>query len=164
MGGSIEDSTREAPHSIYSLAHATERVAAAAEAARSLPFPFTLTARAENFLRGKRDLDDTVKRLQAYERAGADVLFAPGLPDIDAIRTVCGALTKPVNVMAAVAGAGFSARQLAEAGVRRISIGGALYRAAISGAFAAAQEVQRSGTFGFTNQILPSAQVVEFLV
>jgi 2-methylisocitrate lyase-like PEP mutase family enzyme len=104
-----------------------------------------------------------VKRLQAYEKAGADVLFAPGLPDIQAIRTVCASVSKPVNVMAAVPGAGFSVRELADAGVRRISTGGALYRAALSGAFEASQEIQRSGTFGFVKTILPSAQIIDFL-
>jgi 2-methylisocitrate lyase-like PEP mutase family enzyme len=162
-GGSIEDSTRQDTHSIYNMTHAAERVAAAAEAARALPFPFVLTARAENFVRGRKDLDDTIRRLQAYEKAGADVLFAPGLPDIRAIRAVCAAISKPVNVMAAVAGPGFSIRELSEAGVRRISTGGALYRAALNGAFEACREIQQSGTFGFANRVLSSAQMAGFL-
>jgi len=145
------------------MEHAAERVAAAADAARALPFPFVLTARAENFVRGRRDLDDTIKRLQAYERAGADVLFAPGLPDIQAIRAVCAAVSKPVNVMAAVAGPGFSVRELSEAGVRRISTGGTPYRAALNGAFEACREIQQSGTFGLANKIISSSQMAAFL-
>src|SRR5689334_11368980 len=108
VGGSIEDATGRKEDPLFSAAQATERVAAAVEAARSLPFPFTLTARAENFLRGREDLDDTIRRLQAYEKAGADVLFAPGLPTLDAIRTVCGSLKKPVNFMVGMRGKSFS--------------------------------------------------------
>ncbi len=105
VGGSIEDATGNAAKPLYDFSQATERVAAAVAAARELPFHFMLTARAENFLRGNPDLDDTIRRLQAFEKAGADVLFAPGLPDLAAVRAVCAALTKPVNVMAASRGA-----------------------------------------------------------
>src|SRR5262249_39681850 len=97
VGGSIEDAAREGGKSVYDRQHATDRVAAAVEAARALPFRFTLTARAENFIRGRPDLDDTIQRLQSYEKAGADVLFAPGLPDFAAVRAVCSAVSKPVS-------------------------------------------------------------------
>jgi len=163
VGGSIEDATgrREAP--IFDLGFATERVAAAVEAARSLPFPFTLSARAENFLSGRPDLDDTIKRLQAYERAGADVLFAPGLPDLDAVRTVCSSVTKPVNFMAGIRGKSFSVAELAAAGVRRISLAGSLYRAAMSELVAAAREVRESGTFGYLDRAVPAAEFAGYL-
>jgi 2-methylisocitrate lyase-like PEP mutase family enzyme len=149
VGGSIEDATGDAGKPLYDLGLATERVAAAAEAARGLGFPFTLTARTENFLRGNPDLDDTIRRLQAFERAGADVLFAPGLPDLAAVRTVCSALSKPVNFMVGMPGKSFSVRELAEAGVKRISLATSLYRAAMSGLIAAAREAKEQGTFGF---------------
>ena len=152
VGGSIEDATGDRARPLFDLGHATERIAAAAEAARALPFSFTLTARAENFLRGNPDLDDTIKRLQAFERAGADVLFAPGLPDLDAVRAVCAAVTKPVNFMAAIRGRAFSVAELQAAGVRRISLAGSLYRAAMTGLTSAAREVQTHGTFGYLEQ------------
>src|SRR6185295_1318097 len=122
VGGTIEDATYDAVRPIYDIAEATERVAAAVEAARSLAFPFVLTARAENFLFGRPDLDDTIRRLQAFETAGADVLYAPGLPSLDAIRVVCSSVSKPFNVVIGLAGQAFSVGQLAEAGVRRISL------------------------------------------
>lgn len=153
VGGSIEDSGGVRDRRIYPLAQAVERVAAAAEAARSLPFPFTLTARCENFLRGQSDLDDTLRRLQAYERAGADVLFAPLLPDLAAVRTVCAELRKPVNFMVARKGLCFSVPELREAGVRRISLATSLYRAAMDGLRRAADEVQRDGRFGFLDAL-----------
>ena len=134
VGASIEDATGDPDRPIYDASLAAERIAAAAEAARALPFPFTLTARAENFLYGRPDLDDTIRRLQAFEAAGADVLYAPGLRDLSAIRTVCGAVGKPVNVIMGLAGAAFSVDDLAAAGVRRISVGSAFARAAL-GAF-----------------------------
>jgi 2-methylisocitrate lyase-like PEP mutase family enzyme len=134
VGGSIEDATGDPQRPIYDLAQAVERIAAAAGAARALAWPFTLTARAENYLHGRPDLDDTVRRLQAFEAAGADVLYAPGLRDLDSIRTVCTAVARPVNVIMGLAGAPFSVDQLAAAGVRRISLGSALSRAAL-GAF-----------------------------
>jgi len=149
VGGSIEDATgrKEAP--IFDLALATERVAAAAEAARKLPFPFTLTARAENYLNGRADLDDTIRRLQAFEKAGADVLFAPALPDLTAVRAVCASVKKPVNFMVAIRGKSFSVAELTAAGVRRISLATSLWRAAMGGLIAAAREVHESGTFNF---------------
>ncbi|MFZ1099041.1 MAG: isocitrate lyase/phosphoenolpyruvate mutase family protein, partial [Steroidobacteraceae bacterium] len=127
VGGSIEDASGNERAPIYELAQAVERVSAAVQAARALPFPFTLTARAENFLHDRTDLDDTVRRLQAFERAGADVLFAPGLPDLAAVRTVCGALSRPVNFMVGIRGRSFSVAELAAAGVRRISLSTSLY-------------------------------------
>jgi 2-methylisocitrate lyase-like PEP mutase family enzyme len=137
---------------------ATERVAAAVEAARSLPFPFALTARAENFLRGKPDLDDTIARLVAYERAGADVLFAPGLPDLDAVRAVCKALARPVNFMVGIRGRSFSVAELQAAGVRRVSLATSLYRAAMNGLAEAAREVKDKGTFGYLDRALTTAE------
>jgi 2-methylisocitrate lyase-like PEP mutase family enzyme len=156
VGGSIEDSTGRADDPIFDLGFATERVAAAAEAARSLPFPFTLTARAENFLNGRADLDDTIARLQAYERAGADVLFAPGLPDLAAVRAVCRAVSKPVNFMAGMRGKSFTVAELAAAGVRRISLATSLYRAAMTGLAEAAREIRESGTFGYVERTMTS--------
>ena len=158
VGGSIEDSAGHAGAPVFDIGLATERVAAAGEAARSLPFPFTLTARAENFLHGRADLDDTIKRLQAYERAGADVLFAPGLPDLAAVRAVCAALSKPVSFMVAIPGKSFSIAELADAGVRRISFATSLYRAAMTGLVAAAREIRESGTFGYLDKIMTSAE------
>ena len=152
VGGSIEDASAE-PRVIYAIEHAAERVAAAVEAARGLAFPFTLTARAENFLRGKLDLDDTIRRLQAYEKAGADVLFAPALPDLEAVRTVCASLTKPVNFMVGIKGKSFSVAELEAAGVRRISLATSLYRAAMAGLLAAAGEVKEKGSFGYLDRI-----------
>jgi 2-methylisocitrate lyase-like PEP mutase family enzyme len=163
VGGSIEDASGNERAPIYSLAQATERVIAAVEAARRLPFPFTLTARAENFLHDRADLDDTVRRLQAFERAGADVLFAPGLPDLAAVRSVCSALSRPVNFMVGIRGRSFSVAELAAAGVRRISLSTSLYRAAITGLRAAAREVQESGTFGYLDGIMSGAELERFL-
>lgn len=163
VGGSIEDASGDERTPIYGLAQAVERVAAAAEAARALPFPFTLTARAENFLHERPDLDDTLRRLQAFERAGADVLFAPGLPDLPAVRTVCSALSKPVNFMVGIRGRSFSVAELAAAGVRRISLSTSLYRAAITGLRVAAREVQESGTFGYLDAIMSGAELERFL-
>jgi len=132
-------------------------------AARALPFRFMLTARTENYLYGRADLDDTVRRLQAFERAGADVLFAPGLPDLAAVRTVCGALRKPVNFMVGIRGASFSVAELAAAGVRRISLSTSLYRAAVTGLYAAAREVRDSGTFGYLETIMSGKDLAGFI-
>ena len=151
-GCSIEDGTGRDDKPIYDISLATERVTAAAQAARAQPFPFTLTARAENFLNGKLDLDDTIRRLQAFEAAGADVLFAPGLPDLTAVRTVCAALSKPVNFMVAIKGKSFTVAELQAAGVRRISLASSLYRAAMAGLMSAALEVRDRGTFGYLDR------------
>ena len=163
VGGSIEDASGNPRAPIYDFTLAVERIAAAAEAARQLPFPFTLTARTENYFHGRPDLDDTVRRLQAFERAGADVLFAPGLPDLAAVRTVCAAVRKPVNFMVGIRGHSFSVAELAAAGVRRISLSTSLYRAAITGLYAAAREVKESGTFGYLETIMGGADLAKFL-
>lgn len=163
VGGSIEDASGDAQHPIYSHAQATERVAAAVEAARELPFRFTLTARAENFLHGRADLDDTIRRLQAFEHAGADVLFAPGLPDLDAVRTVCAALTKPVNFMVGMRDRSFTLAELEAAGVRRISLATSLYRAAMGGLADAAREIRQHGRFDYLERAMPSAELNGFL-
>ena len=163
VGASIEDATGNPNKPLYDSGLATERVAAAVEAARGLGFPFTLTARTENFLRGNPDLDDTIRRLQAFERAGADVLFAPGLPDLAAVRTVCSALSKPVNFMVGMPGKSFSVSELAAAGVKRISLATSLYRAAMSGLIAAAREASEQGTFGFVESAVSSRDLAAFL-
>lgn len=159
VGGSIEDATYDPRRPIYELPRAVERVAAAVEAARSLPFAFTMTARAENFLFGRHDLDDTIRRLQAFEAAGADVLYAPGLTDIEAIRTVCASVSKPVNVVMGLKGRSFSVDELAAVGVRRISVGSALARAALGALVRAAREIKEQGTFTFANDAMPFADV-----
>jgi 2-methylisocitrate lyase-like PEP mutase family enzyme len=163
VGGSIEDHTGRDADPIYDFDVAVERVAAAAAAARALPFPFTLTARTENFLHGRADLDDTIRRLQAFEKAGADVLFAPGLPSLDAVRTVCASVSKPVNFMVAIPGKSFSVAELAAAGVRRISLATTLYRAAMGGLVAAAAEIREHGTFGYLDRALPGAELARAL-
>ncbi|MFL6571436.1 MAG: oxaloacetate decarboxylase [Burkholderiales bacterium] len=147
VGGSIEDATGDAQQPIYDFELAVERVHAAAEMARSLPFPFTLTARAENFLHGRRDLDDTIRRLRAFEKAGADVVYAPGLRDLATIGTVASAVTKPLNVVMSAADPALTAAQLAKAGVKRISIGGALSRLALASVLRAANEMKEQGGF-----------------
>lgn len=152
-GGSIEDATGDPSRPLFDIGAATERIAAAAEAARSLPRPFMLTARAENYLNGQPDLDDTIRRLQAYAAAGADVLFAPGLPDLAAVRAVCAALDKPVNFMVGIKGKSFSVAELEAAGVRRISLATSLYRAAMSAMRRAAVEISEQGTFGYLDTI-----------
>ena len=151
VGGSIEDFSGEA---LYPMREALQRVEAAVQAARTLPWHFTLTARCENFLRGNPDLDDTIARLQAFERAGADVLMAPGLPDIEAARRVCASLSRPFNFMAGIRGKSFSVAELQAAGVKRISLATSLYRAAMSGLADAAREVQAHGTFQYLDRTL----------
>lgn len=163
VGCSIEDATGNSARPIYDLSQAAERVAAAAEAARGQPFPFTLTARAENLVRGNPDLDDTIDRLQAYERAGADVLFAPGLPNVAAVAAVCAAVSKPVNFMAGISGRSFTVAELSAAGVRRISLATSLYRAAMSGLLAAAREVKDDGTFAFVDRIVTTPELNDLL-
>jgi 2-methylisocitrate lyase-like PEP mutase family enzyme len=160
VGCSIEDATRD---KVYEFSHALDRVAAAVEVARSLSVPFVLTARAENFVRGKPDLDDTIKRLQAFEKAGADVLMAPGLPDLESVREVCAALSKPFNFMAGIKGKSFSVAQLQAAGVRRISLATSLWRMAMSGAIEAAREVKEKGSFGFLDRSLATPDISKFM-
>jgi 2-methylisocitrate lyase-like PEP mutase family enzyme len=163
VGGSIEDSTGDKDRPLYDIGQATERVAAAVEAARALPFPFTLTARAENFLRGNPSLDDTIKRLQAFEKAGADVLFAPGLPDLAAVRTVCAAVSKPFNFMVGIKGKSFTVADLEAAGVKRISLATSLYRAAMTGLLDAAREVKDKGTFGYLDRSIATPELNGFM-
>lgn len=163
VGGSIEDASGDKDKPIYAIGHAVERVAAAVQAARSLGFPFTLTARAENFLRGNPDLEDTIKRLQAYEKAGADVLFAPGLPDLAAVKTVCSALTKPFNFMVAIKGKSFSVAELEAAGVRRISLATSLYRAAMTGLLDAAKEVKDKGSFSYLDRSVSTPELYKLM-
>ena len=163
VGGSIEDATGDKDRPLFDIGHATERVQAAVQAARALPFPFTLTARAENFLRGNPDLDDTTKRLQAFAKAGADVLFAPGLPDLEAVRAVCAAVSRPVNFMAGIRGKSFTVAELEAAGVRRISLATSLYRAAMSGLLDAAREVREKGTFGYLERSLTTPELNGFM-
>jgi 2-methylisocitrate lyase-like PEP mutase family enzyme len=151
-GCSIEDFSGDPANPIYDFSHAVERVAAAAEAARSLKRDFVFTARAENFLRGRNDLDDTIRRLQAFEKAGADVLYAPALPTIDMVRTVCSSVSKPVNVLAI---AGFSVAELAEAGAKRISVGSKLSTAAFGAVRRAAVEMLEKGTFEYSREGMP---------
>ena len=160
VGCSIEDATRV---KVYEFSHALDRVAAAVEVARSLSIPFVLTARAENFVRGNPDLDDTIKRLQAYEKAGADVLMAPGLPDLESVRKVCAALSKPFNFMAGIRGKSFSVAELEAAGVKRISLATSLWRMAMSGAIEAAREVKEQGSFGFLDRSLPTPEISKFM-
>ena len=155
VGGSIEDATGNEADPIYEFDHAVERVAAAAEAALALPFPFMFVARAENFLHGQRDLDDTIKRLQAYEKAGAEVLYAPGLTTAEEIRAVCSSVTKPVNVLMGLKGANrLTVAELGELGVRRISLGSGFSRAALTAFLHAAQEVIEDGTFTFADEAM----------
>ena len=154
VGGSIEDASGDADRPIVDAALATEKIAAAVEAARALPGPFTVTARAENFLFGRRDLDDTIARLLAFERAGADVLYAPGLYSLDEIRAVTSAVHRPVNVVMGFADPSITLDQLAEAGVRRVSIGGALARLAL-GAFLRGAQEMRAGGFRFVGELEP---------
>jgi 2-methylisocitrate lyase-like PEP mutase family enzyme len=163
VGASIEDATGDPDRPIYDASLAAERIAAAVEAARALPFPFTLTARAENFLHSRPYLDDTIRRLQAFEAAGADVLYAPGLRDLAMIRTVCTAVGKPVNVIMGLAGAPFSVDQLAAAGARRISLGSALARAALGAFLRAAREVKERGTFTFADGAASFADLDPFM-
>lgn len=162
-GGSIEDATGKPDRPIYELGHAVDRVGAAAEAARSLPQPFVLTARAENFLHGRPDLDDTLRRLQAFADAGADVLYAPGLRDLESIRTVCASVPRPVNVVMGLAGASFSVEELAAAGVRRISLGSALARVALGAFLNAAREIQEQGAFSLAGAGATFAELDPFM-
>ena len=156
VGGSIEDSSGNPAKPIYDAGHALRRVEAAIAAAKALPFKFMLTARAENFIRGNPDLDDTIRRLKAYERAGADVLFAPGLPDLAAVQRVCASLERPFNFMVGIKGKSFTVADLAAAGVKRISLATSLYRAAMTGLVDAAREVKDAGTFGYLDSSIPT--------
>lgn len=159
VGGSIEDFTGREDDPIYDKSLAVERVRAAVEAARTLPFPFTLTARAENLLHGRKDLKDTIERLQAYQQAGADVLYAPGLMTREEIKAVVSAVDRPVNVLAGMMKMGLSVSDLAELGAKRISLGGSLYRTAMAGFLKAAREMKESGTFSFADAAVKSSEI-----
>ena len=152
VGGSIEDATNRPGDPIYEHQLAVERVRAAAQVARSLPFPFTLTARAENYLVGRPDLKDTIKRLQAYQEAGADVLYAPGLTSKDDISAVVRSVDRPVNVVMGLQGIQLSLAALSEIGVKRVSVGSALSRAALGAFLRAAREMREHGTFTFADE------------
>jgi len=158
-GGSIEDATGEAEKPIYDFDHAVERVQAAVEVARALPVPFMLTARAENLLHGRLDLDDTIRRLQAFERAGADVLYAPGVRDLATIRTVVSAVSRPVNVVMSAADPDLTVAQLASVGVKRISVGGALSRLALAAFLKGAREMADRGGFTWMRDTVPSKEL-----
>jgi 2-methylisocitrate lyase-like PEP mutase family enzyme len=152
VGGSIEDSTNRRDEPIYAFELSVERVRAAAEVAHSFSFPFMLTARAENYLVGRADLKDTIKRLQAFQEAGADVLYAPGLTTRDEIAAVVSSVERPVNVVMGLSGAQMNLEELSEIGVKRVSVGSALSRAALGAFLRAAREMQESGTFTFADE------------
>lgn len=161
VGGSIEDATGRADDPIYAHEHAVERVRAAVEAARALPFPFTLTARAENFLVGRADLADTIRRLQAFQEAGADVLYAPGIKTREEIAAIVSSVDRPVNVLMGMAGLPFSVDDLAQLGVKRISVGGALSRAALGAMLRAAKEMLERGTFTYTGEAATMKEITD---
>jgi 2-methylisocitrate lyase-like PEP mutase family enzyme len=161
VGGSIEDATGDPGKPIYDFELAVERVHAAVEMAGSLPVRFLLTARAENLLHGRDDLNDTIRRLQAFEAAGADVLYAPGLKDLETIRTVVSSVGKPVNVVMGMADPTITADQLSEAGVKRISVGGALSRLALGAFLRGAREMRDEGRFTYVRDIVPAKELKE---
>jgi len=159
VGGSIEDATGRAEQPIYELALATERVRAAAESAHALGFPFTLTARAENYLNGRRELGDTIKRLQAYQVAGADVLYAPGVTSRDDIAALVSSVDRPVNVLMGLKGVSLSLVDLSALGVKRVSVGSALARTAYSAFLRASREMREHGTFTFAEEAASSSEI-----
>jgi 2-methylisocitrate lyase-like PEP mutase family enzyme len=159
VGGSIEDATGDPAKPIYDFELAVERVHAAVEVARSLPVRFVLTARAENLLHGRPDLEDTIRRLQAFEKAGADVLYAPGVRDLATIRTVASSVTRPLNVVMSAADPGLTAAELAEAGVKRISVGGSLSRLALAAFLKGAREMKDRGGFTWMRDTVPSREL-----
>jgi 2-methylisocitrate lyase-like PEP mutase family enzyme len=163
VGCTIEDTTGNPSHPLYDEQLAIERIAAAADAAHRLAFPFMLTARAHNLMFANASVDATIDRLQAFEKAGADVLFAPGLTDLHAVKTVCASVTKPFNFMAGIKGKSFSVAELADAGVRRISLATSLYRAAMTGLVDAAREVKDSGTFTFIDRIVATGDLLALM-
>ena len=163
VGCTIEDSTGNHDRPLYDDQLAVERIAAAAEAARALPFPFMLTARAHSFLYAAPSLEDTILRLQAFEKAGADVLFAPGLPDFASVGAVCAAVSKPFNFMVGIKGKSFPVDELVAAGVRRISLATSLYRVAMTGLIEAVREVKDTGRFGFLDRCMTTAELNELM-
>jgi 2-methylisocitrate lyase-like PEP mutase family enzyme len=160
-GGSIEDATGDPTTPIYDFQLAVERIEAAAETAQT--HQFLLTARAENFLHGRPNLEDTIRRLQSFADAGADVLYPPGLPSLEAIREVCASVSKPVNVLMGLQGATFSVQELSVAGVKRISVGGSLARAALGAFVRAAREVKNKGTFTYATEAISHAEVSAYM-
>ena len=158
-GCSIEDSTQREEDPIYGMELAVDRIRAAVAAARGVGRAFTLTARAENYLHGRRDLKDTIARLQAYQDAGADVLYAPGLTSIEDVRTLISEVDRPVNVLAGMQGTTFTVADLASAGTKRISVGGALSRIALAAVVRAAREMSVHGTFTFVNEPITSREI-----
>lgn len=162
-GCSVEDATGEKDRPLYGIDEAAARVKAAAEAARGLGVGFVLTARTESFLRGNPDLDDVIKRLRAYEAAGADVLMAPGLPDLATVKAVCAAVKLPVNFMAGIKGKSFTVAELAAAGVKRISLATGLYRAAMTALVGAAKEAKEQGSFGFLDSTMSTPELNGFM-
>jgi 2-methylisocitrate lyase-like PEP mutase family enzyme len=163
VGCTIEDSTGNRDKPLFDFSLAVERIAAGVQAARVFKFPFFLTARAHNFIYPDASLDDTIARLQAFEEAGADVLFAPGLPDLAAVRVVCSAVSKPVNFMVGIKGKSFSVGELAAAGVRRISLATSLYRAAMTGLLDAIYEVRDAGRFDFLDRCVTTVELNEIM-
>ncbi len=159
VGGSIEDYSGDPRKPIYDFSLAVERVTAAVEAARALPFPFTLTARAENLLHGRNDLDDTIRRLQAFEAAGADVLYSPGVHDIETIRLVASSVGKPFNLVMGFADPTLTIDQIAAAGVKRISVGGAMARVALAAFLKCAREMKDQGAFTYVREMAPIREV-----
>lgn len=163
VGGSIEDLRFASDGDIYPLEEAVARVRAAVKAASALPFKFTLTARAENFLFGHRDLDDTIQRLKAYSEAGADVLYAPGLTTVEEVGTLVAALDKPINVLLGLGSTSLTMADMHQAGVARVSLGSALHRAAMTATLNAIDEIQVSGTFGFTSTLATMGSIDEMM-
>ncbi len=163
VGCTIEDSTGDPANPLYEESLAIERIAAAAEEAKALRFPFMLTARAHNFLYPGATLDHTIRRLQAYEKVGADVLFAPLLPDVDSVRTVCASLSKPFNFMAGMKGKSFPVSELAAAGVKRISLATSPYRAAMTGLIDAMREFQQTGRFDFVDRCVTTPELYSLM-
>jgi len=163
VGCTIEDTTGNSDHPLYDFDLSVERIAAAAQAARALPFPFMLTARTHNFIFPNPSLDETIRRLQAFEKAGAEVLFAPGLPDIEAVRAVCSATAKPFNFMVGTPGKSFSVAELTAAGVKRISLATSLYRAAMTGLLDAATEVMKNGGFSFVDRSVTTPELLKLM-
>lgn len=161
VGGSIEDASGNADQPIFDFQLSVDRIRAAAETAQELPF--LLTARAENFLWGNPDLKDTIKRLQAYSDAGADVLYAPGLPDLTAIREVCQSVDKPVNVVMGLGSATYSLEDLSHAGVARVSVGGSLARTAFGAILRAAREIRENGTFHYSADAIPDSTISQLM-
>lgn len=163
VGGSIEDSIDRPGEKVYDIGLATERVRAAVEAKRALPFPFTLTARAENFLVGLPDLADTIRRLQAYQEAGADVLYAPCITTREEITAIVKAVDRPVNFLMGTQPQRFTLDELSGMGVRRVSVGSALSAAALGAFLRAAREMQTTGTFTYTQEAAGFGEISKLL-